>query len=207
MATAPDGCTYTPALMTRLAPSIAAALAGALTASTSGQDLRVLVFSKTAGFRHDSIPAGIAAIQSLAPQHCFAVETTEDASQFNPTNLARFRVVVFLCTTGDVLDPAQQFAFEDWFRAGNGWVGVHSATDTEYTWPFYGQLIAGAYFAGHPAIQPATIIVENPNHPSTAHLPSPWARTDEWYNFQVNPRPLAKILLRLDESTDRKSVV
>ena len=114
---------------------------------------RVLVFSKTAGFRHDSIPAGIQAIRDLGTANNFAVEATEDATQFTDTNLARFKAVIWLSTTGDVLNAAQQTAFENYIRAGGGYLGVHAAADTEYDWAWYGGLV-GAYFASHPAIQP-----------------------------------------------------
>ena len=95
--------------------------------------------------------------------------------------------MVWLSTTGDVLDADQQAAFERYIRAGGGYVGVHAASDTEYDWPWYGDLV-GAYFSAHPANQQATIKVEDPAHPSTAALPARWSRFDEWYNFQTNPR-------------------
>jgi cytochrome c len=150
-------------------------------------DFTVLVFSKTVGFRHDSIPAGIAAIQQLATQNNFTVEATEDAAQFTDANLARFKAVIWLSTTADVLDATQQAAFERYIRAGNGYMGVHAAADTEYDWPWYGGLV-GAYFASHPSIQPATIRLEDTTHPATAGLPVAWPRTDEWYNYRTNPR-------------------
>jgi len=109
-------------------------------------------------------------------------------------------VVVFLSTTGDVLDERQQAAFERFIRAGKGFVGVHSATDTEYEWAWYGGLV-GAYFKAHPAIQSASMVVENASHPATSHLSSPWTRTDEWYGFRVNPRAKVNVLLSLDEQT------
>ncbi len=166
-------------------------------ASPSQPLVRVLVFSRTTGFRHDSIPAGIAAIRNLGG---FSVDATEDPGAFQPENLRRYRVVVFLNTTGDVLDPAQQQAFEGYVRGGGGYVGVHAAADTEYDWPFYGELV-GAWFRSHPAVQPARIVVEDHRHPSTAHLGATWSRADEWYNFRINPRPHVHVLLRLDEST------
>jgi type 1 glutamine amidotransferase len=107
--------------------------------------------------------------------------------------------VVFLLTTGDVLDDDQQAAFETWIGAGGGYVGVHSAADTEYDWPFYGTLM-GAYFLSHPDIQQASVDVEA-DHPTIVGLPSPWVRTDEWYNFQTNPRPNVTVLATVDEST------
>jgi len=177
--------------------------AGSITASPASAAAGrydILVFAKTAGFRHDAIPAGIQAIRDLGAANRFTVTATEDAAAFTPGNLARYEAVVFLSTTGDVLDAGQQAAFETYIRAGGGFVGVHSAADTEYDWPFYGQLV-GAYFRGHPAIQQAGARVEDRAHPSTAHLPSAWTRTDELYNYRSNPRGTAHVLVTLDEST------
>jgi type 1 glutamine amidotransferase len=160
----------------------------------------VLVFSKTAGFRHDSIPAGVQAVRDLGAANGFTVTATEDAAAFTTANLAGYEAVVFLSTTGDVLNADQQTAFESYIRGGGGYVGVHAAADTEYDWPFYGNLV-GAYFASHPAIQPADIVVEDRAHAATAHLPGRWHRTDEWYNYRTNPRTSAHVLAALDEST------
>jgi type 1 glutamine amidotransferase len=160
----------------------------------------VLVFSKTAAFRHDSIPAGIQLIRDLGAANSFTVTATEDANQFNAANLAQFEAVVFLNTTGDVLNTTQQTAFENYIRAGGGYVGVHSASDTEYDWPFYGQLV-GAYFSSHPAIQQATVRVEDRAHAATSGLGQTVVRTDEWYNFRTNPRSSARVLSALDESS------
>jgi cytochrome c len=168
--------------------------------ATTVAEPRILLFSKTAGFRHDSIPDAIAAIEALGAQHGFAVDATEDAAAFSDEGLAGYRAVVFLMTTGDVLDEAQQAAFERYIRAGNGYAGVHSASDTEYHWPWYGELV-GAYFSSHPAIQQARIQIEDGAHPSTAGLPSPWTRTDEWYSFRTNPRAQVHVLATLDESS------
>jgi type 1 glutamine amidotransferase len=161
---------------------------------------RVLVFSKTTGFRHDSIPAGIAAIRSLGRANGFSVSATEDAAAFTRKRLRRFGAVVFLNTTGDVLAPRQQAAFRSYIRHGGGWVGVHSAADTEYDWPFYGGLL-GTHFQSHPAVQPATIDVTDRSHPSTRRVPASWMRTDEWYNFAADPRGRVHVLATLDEST------
>jgi glucose/arabinose dehydrogenase len=160
----------------------------------------VLVFIETAGFRHDSIAAGIATIQQLGAQNNFNVVATDDPATFNAANLAQFEAVVFLNTTGDVLDASHQSAFESYIEAGGGFVGVHAAADTEYNWPWYGQLV-GAYFSSHPAIQQATIEVADRVHPSTAGLPDRWVRTDEWYNFQLNPRGKVHVLATLDEAS------
>ncbi|WP_238012015.1 ThuA domain-containing protein [Dactylosporangium sp. AC04546] len=169
-------------------------------ASAADAPYKVLVFSKTAGFRHSSIPNGIAAIQSLGAANNFTVTATEDAAAFTTANLAQFQTVVFLSTTGDVLNDTQQTAFESYIRGGGGYVGVHAAADTEYGWAFYGTLV-GAWFSSHPAIQQATIAVEDRTHPATAHLGATWARTDEWYNYQTNPRSSARVLASLTESS------
>jgi type 1 glutamine amidotransferase len=152
---------------------------------------RVLAFSRTTGFRHDSIPDAIAAVQQLGQANNLQVDATEDPSIFDDdATLGTYRAVIFLLTTGDVLDPDGRAAFERYIRAGGGYVGVHSAADTEYGWPFYGELM-GAYFASHPAIQTAVL----------TGLPDAWVRTDEWYNFRRNPRPDAQVLLQVDEGS------
>src|SRR5262249_17301807 len=120
---------------------------------------KVLIFSATAGFRHASIPNGIAAIQKLGAANNFAVDTTEDATQFNGTNLAQYAAIIFMSTTGDVLTNAPQMtALQHYMQAGGGWVGIHSASDTLHNWQWYGDLV-GAYFVNHPGIQQATIKV------------------------------------------------
>ncbi len=161
---------------------------------------RVLVFSKTAGYRHASIPDGIAAVRELGAEHGFAVDATENAEHINPGLLRKYDAVVFLSTTGDVLDDEQQAAFEDYVQDGGGYVGVHAAADTEYDWPFYGGL-AGAYFESHPHIQEATVQVEDRGNAATAHLGDSWVRTDEWYNYRTSPRERAHVLASLDESS------
>ncbi|SCK35787.1 ThuA domain-containing protein [Streptomyces sp. WMMB 322] len=160
----------------------------------------VLVFSRTAGFRHDSIPDGIEALRNLGEQHGFTVDATEDARVFTPGRLAAYDAVVFLSTTGDVLDKSQQAAFEGYIADGGGYVGVHAAADTEYDWPWYGGLV-GAWFDSHPHIQPATVDVEDRGNPATAHLGTAWERTDEWYNYRSNPREDVHVLAALDEGS------
>lgn len=161
----------------------------------------VLVFSRTTGFRHDSIATGIARLQAIATSAGWTVDATEDPCAFNDTRLDSYGAVVFLLTTGDVLDDAQQAALERFVTDGGGWVGIHSAADTEAGWPWYGQLL-GTRFTGHPPIQSASLTVEDPAHVSTAHLTtSPFTRADEWYNFAPNPRPSVHVLLTIDEAS------
>ncbi len=162
---------------------------------------QVLVFSRTTGFRHASIPDGIAAVQALASTHGFTVTATENAAVFNSEGLSAYDAVVFLNTTGDVLDASQQAALEGYVQAGGGFVGIHSAADTEYEWAWYGGLV-GAYFQSHPAGTPDAVVhVVDRVHPATASLPAVWPRTDEWYNYRTNPRGSVHVLATLDEQT------
>jgi type 1 glutamine amidotransferase len=158
------------------------------------------VFTKTQGFRHQSIPAGVAAIKSLGVTYHFQVDASEDAGVFTDANLARYRVVIFLNTSGEILNPKQQSAFERFIQHRGGFVGIHAATDTEYEWPWYGRLV-GTYFAHHPKIQLATVSVVDATHSSTHHLPLAWPRTDEWYNFRHDPSPHVTVVLTVDETT------
>lgn len=182
---------------------------GGSTAAADGS-FRLLVFSRTAGFRHASIETGVEAVRQLGLMHGFEVDHTEDPADFNADNLARYAAVMWLSTTGNVLDEVQQQAFEDYITAGGGYVGVHSASDTEYDWPFYGELV-GAYFHNHPifplaagegpGVQGGELRVEAGDHPSTAQLPLPWAISDEFYSFRSNPRGTVRVLLNIDEAT------
>ena len=173
---------------------------GLFSTTLYANSFRVLVFSKTEGFRHSSIPTGIAAITQLGQEYGFIVEATENAALFNFVILQKFEVIIFLSTTGDVLSIEQQNAFEQYIHNGGGFVGIHAASDTEYDWPWYGKLV-GAYFDSHPEIQTATIQVTDQNHISTKHLPKFWERTDEWYNYNKNPRGQVHVLATLDESS------
>jgi type 1 glutamine amidotransferase len=165
-------------------------------------DVRILVFSRTAGFRHAAIEPGIAAFERLAAEHGFQLDATEDPAVFNAADLSTYDAVVFLLTTGDVLDSAQEAAFTEFIRAGGGFVGIHSASDTEYDWPWYGGLV-GAYFDGHPSnpnVRAGTLLVRATDHPATAGLPNPWDREDEWYQFRDGRAGLT-VLLDVDETS------
>ncbi|MBC7279562.1 ThuA domain-containing protein [Nocardioides sp.] len=182
-----------------VAPGLSQAPAASVASSGSGESTyNVLVFSKTAGFRHGSIPDGIVAIEKLGVEHGFTVTATEDAAVFNDTDLAAYAAVLWLSTTGDVLDAEQQAAFERYIQGGGGYVGVHAASDTEYDWPWYGGLV-GAYFAGHPAQQTATVKVRGRSTAATAGLPRRWTRWDEWYSFRDRPADSIRVLADLDE--------
>jgi type 1 glutamine amidotransferase len=184
----------------------AAALTGALSEPAFAADsdptpsFRVLVFSKTTGYRHPSIPDGIAAIQKLGQANNFSVDATEDATLFTDANLARYQTVVFLSSTGDPLDqPAEKAAFQRYIENGGGFTGIHAAADSGYTWPWYHDLV-GAYFRSHPAQQNVTVDVKGQGPACNRGLPQHWTRWDEWYNYRSNPRDLdVRVLATLDE--------
>lgn len=164
---------------------------------------RILVFTKTAGFRHDAIPAGIEAFQKIGKEHGILVDTTENAANFNEENLRNYHAVVFLNTTQDVLNKQQQNDFERFIQAGGGFLGIHAAADTEYDWPWYNGLV-GAYFESHPNnpnVRTAEYYVTDHNHPATDSLPDRFTRSDEFYNYRSIKRDLINVLVKLDEST------
>lgn len=167
-------------------------------ATSDAAPIRVQVFTRTLDFRHDSIPDAEAALRALTPDG-FVFSFTEDPAQLVEA-LADSDVVAFLLTSGDVLDAAQQAALERFVRDGGGFVGVHSASDTEYDWPFY-EVLIGAHFASHPAIQSARVLRVSSDHPAVRFLPEAWSRLDEWYNFERDPRPDVEVLLRVDEGS------
>lgn len=159
----------------------------------------MLVFSKTEGFRHTSIETGVKAIEELGMENNFNVVHTEDASKFTASFLEQFNLVIFLNTTGDVLNEEQQTNFEKFIQNGGSFMGIHSAADTEYDWPWYGKLV-GAYFLSHPEQAQANINILNTEHESCKHLPQVWSRFDEWYNYKSISADI-NVLLELDETS------
>ncbi len=186
----------------RRAPEPAAADPAASDHTGTVSPLRVLVFTRTAGYRHDAIPDGVTALRQLGAEHGLTVEVTDDPGAFTDTGLARVAAVVFLNTTGDVLDDAQQAALKGYVERGGGFVGIHAAADCEFGWPWYESLI-GAWFARHPDVQPATVRATGLAHPAAVAVPEPWVRTDEWYDFQRPPAPDVTVLLTVDEASYR----
>jgi len=162
---------------------------------------RVLLFSETRDFRHNSIETALVAVEELAASAGMQTDRAADsAGLFTDSNLANYDAVFWVMTSGDVLNEDEQAAFERYIRNGGGYGGIHAASFTEYEWPWYGRLV-GAYFDSHPAIQSATQNVEDRTHSSTAHLDARWTRTDEWYNYRSNPRSMVNVLLSLDETS------
>jgi type 1 glutamine amidotransferase len=170
--------------------------------ATGGGDparFRVLVFTRTAGFRHRSIADGVAAIRRLGREHGFAVDDSADPARIG-RGLSGYQAVVFLSTTGDLLDADQQAALRRHLQGGRGWVGVHAAADAEYDWPWYGGLV-GAWFRRHPPVRRATVRPAPGAAALAGRLPARWERTDEWYDFAANPRGRVRVLATVDEST------
>ena len=160
---------------------------------------QILVFTKTAGYRHEAIEKGVATLKELGEENNFEITQTEDSLMFRAPNLKKYQLVIFLNTTQDVLGDEQQNAFKTYINNGGSFMGVHSATDTEYEWPWYGKLV-GAYFLDHPKQQEAKIMVVDKNNPATAHLEDTWMHFDEWYNFKdINPD--LNVLMSLDETS------
>jgi uncharacterized protein len=173
-----------------------------LTGSTVSfsQQFKVLLFTKTDGFHHESIQEGVTAIRQLASRNNFTLDWQENASVFNDKELESYKVVIFLNTTGNILNEAQQAAFEKFIKAGKGFVGVHSATDTEYDWPWYTKLV-GMMFKIHPQQQTAFLKVEDSNFPGMERFPKKLLWTDEWYEFGERKADDLHFLVSVDEKT------
>lgn len=170
------------------------------------EKLDVLVFSKTAGFRHGSISNGIKMMFDMAKEKTWEVTSTENSKLFSLDFLMNFDVVVFLNPTQDVFSDKQQKAFETFMKTGKGFVGIHGSADCEHEWPWYGKL-NGAYFLTHPPAQEGTVIIEDYNHPAMEVFKGmeSYTTVDEWYTFKTNPRERVNVLARLDESSVLKS--
>jgi len=165
-------------------------------------EFRILLYSEPDSFHHavGSVPAAEAAIEELGARHGFGVAARTSPVVFRARVLRRYDAVVFLSPDGEIMNDDRQVAFERFIQGGGGFVGVHAAALAEADWPFYVDLI-GVRFVSHPPIQQATVRLDDRRHPSTERLPRPWVRTDEWYEFDRNPRGDVHVLARVDEST------
>lgn len=170
------------------------------------EPIRILIFSKTNGYRHTSISSGLKMLYDQSKKQNWIITATEDSTVMNDDFLSGFDVAIFLNPTGDAIGDAGQVAFEKFMKTGKGFVGIHAASDFEYNWPFYGNLV-GAYFLTHPPAQKATIIFEDTSHPAMKPFKGMKSYTtfDEWYSFKKNPRPNVHVLAHLDENTIKKS--
>jgi len=167
--------------------------------------INVLVFTKTLGYRHESISSGLKMLYDRSKKQNWVITATENSGLLRDDFLAKFDVAVFLNPTGDAVCDEGQAAFEKWMNSGKGLVGIHAAADCEYDWNYYDQLL-GAHFKTHPPSQKATVVFENFDHPAMASFKGMKSYTtyDEWYTFKENPRKNVNVLANLDESTIKK---
>ena len=171
-----------------------------LESSTAVKQAKLLLFTETIPYFHQSIPFAIAAIEKLGKANGFTVDTSNNSLPFTDRNLRQYSAVVFLSTTGDVLNEEQQNAFVRFIQSGKGYVGIHAAADTEYGWPWYNRLIGG-YFMSHPNQQNATLNIVDRTFIATKHLPRQWQRFDEWYSFQSTYWNNVHVLMTIDENS------
>lgn len=176
-----------------------ACLVPAFVLSQDASPKKMLIFTKTVDFRHESTEVSIEAIKTLCAENGIEADATEDSDWFTSEKLNEYDAVMFLSSSGDVFNEKQEIAFQEYIRSGGGFVGIHGASTTEYDWDWFGKMIGG-YFNGHPEPQDATVIVDNHQHLSTKHLPERWDRFDEWYNFRWVDKEF-NVLLSLDETT------
>jgi PKD repeat protein/glucose/arabinose dehydrogenase len=188
-----------------LAAALGASASAPATASAQAGDGRysVLVFSRTTGFRHTAaIEAGHDALEQMGVEEDFDTTHSEDAGDFTSHNLRSYDVVVFLNTDGEgILNASQRTAFERWMQRGGGAVSIHADANADKAWDWKRDMVGGGLFDNHPPIQPATVEVADPDHPATDDLPATFQWSDEWYNFEQDPREDVHVLLTVDEST------
>ncbi|MBC8027479.1 MAG: ThuA domain-containing protein [Steroidobacteraceae bacterium] len=188
---------------------LAAVAIGMAFASTAfaASKATILVYSGSTGFRHDSIPAGVAAVRKIAEKSGYVVEATEDPEVFTAEKLGKFKAIVFVSSTTDPKKPesewftgARRDALQGFLKAGKGIVGLHAAGDSHYHWGWYGQMIGG-YFERHPKGTPTgTLTVVDARHPATAKLPKTVTRIDEWYYYK-DFDPTVRVLITVDPKT------
>ena len=172
-----------------------------MSASIFAQQFKVLLFTKTDGFHHESINEGVTAIKQLANRHTFSVDWHENAAIFTEKGLEKYNAVIFLNTTGNILNEEQQAAFEKFIQSGKGFVGIHSASDTEYDWAWYTKMV-GMMFKIHPLQQTAYLKVEDSNFPGMERFPKKLLWTDEWYEFSTPAKSTdLKFLVSVDENS------
>jgi type 1 glutamine amidotransferase len=180
---------------------VLAVLGSLATSAAHAEQFNVALFTKTAGWHHESIHEGVTAIRNLGKLHDFTVFWTEDPTRvFKDEELKKYKVVIFLSTTGDALNNEQQAAFERYIKAGGGFVGIHAAADTEYDWPWYTKMV-GHMFHIHPAVQSAALKVEDANFPGMDRFPKRFLFTEEWYEYDASRSDKLRYLLTVDEKT------
>lgn len=185
-------------------PSLKSILVLIVTLATStpahAEQFNVFVFTKTDGWHHKSINAAVTAMETLSEKHHFSMEWHEDATRINEQNLEQYDAVVFLLTTGNILNDEQQQALEKFIQSGKGFVGIHSASDTEYEWDWYTKMV-GRSFHIHPVIQTGELTVLDRKFPGMERMPDRFLWTEEWYEFGEEKIDALNYILAVDEST------
>jgi uncharacterized protein len=170
------------------------------TVSAQQKQFKALVVTTTKGWHHESLHAGYVALKEMGVKNFFDVVLWENPGGFNDKYLEQFQLIIFLNTTGDIFNEEQQKAMEKFIQAGKGYVGIHSAADTEYEWPWYTKLV-GRMFKIHPAIQSAKMKVLDNGFPGLQGFADGRIWTEEWYDFQPETISGLNYILGVDEST------
>ena len=167
---------------------------------SQAKQFKALLITATNGWHHESIHAGVLAIQQLGEKNFFDVELLHNPNGFTDAFVAQFKVIIFLNTTGDIFDSTKQKVMERFIQSGKGYVGIHSASDTEYEWAWYNRLV-GRMFYIHPAIQTAKLNVIDPSFPGIMGFEQAGLWTDEWYEFGPEKVTDLQYILAIDESS------
>jgi hypothetical protein len=184
----------------RLSLCLAIAIANSSSAAIAQKQFKALVVTTTNGWHHESLHSGVIALKELANRNFFDVVLFEDPNSFNDKFLEQFQVVIFLNTTGDIFNPDQQKALEKFIQSGKGFVGIHSASDTEYEWEWYTKLV-GRMFHIHPTIQTAKLQVVDSTFPGLQAFEGGKLWTEEWYEYSAAKSNDLKVVLSVDETT------
>jgi type 1 glutamine amidotransferase len=178
----------------------AVALAFIVTTANAQKQFKVLIVTTTNGWHHESLHAGVVALKEMANRNLFDAVLWEDPNGFTDNYLKQFGAVIFLNTTGNIFNPEQQKVFERFIQSGKGYVGVHSASDTEYDWEWYTKLV-GRMFHIHPAIQTAKLQVLDATFPGLQGFAQGKLWTEEYYEFSEAKTPGLHVILSVDESS------
>lgn len=182
----------------------AAAQINATSPAIDGEQGAILVYSRTVGWRHDSIDAAWSAIADIAHEKGWSVVFTEDARWLETDRIGAFDTVVFASASGNSMNAAQQASFRSFVENGGGFVGLHAAGDASLEWDWYQSELIGPRFIGHPlnpGTRTGTVRIEDPDHIAMQGLPETWYRADEWYSFDGSPRGKFHVLASIDESS------
>lgn len=164
------------------------------------KQFKALLVTTTRGWHHESLHSGVVALKEMGVKNYFDVVLWEDPNGFTDKFVAQFQVIIFLNTTGDIFDSAQQKVMERFIQSGKGYVGIHSASDTEYDWDWYNKLV-GRMFKIHPVIQTAKLNVLDDKFPGLQGFANNKLWTDEWYEFGPEKINGLNYVLAVDESS------